>query len=406
MNHYKFNIPEYINYLSQYFFENRRKLYIVGGFVRDAVMGKESKDIDLAGKMDTDDVAMMLRENKRIKVIDNNMRLGTLKIIIDDKNDAEYTCFRTDSYALDGSHEPLTVTFTDDIRLDAKRRDFTVNSIYYDIIHKEIHDFFDGIRDINSKTIKAVRDPDTVFSEDALRILRMCRFSAQLGFDIDKKTMISAKKYSVGLKNISLERIGIELNLILQSPYIGHGISALFISNSLKVISPEIIPHKSLIKTDINDDIIIKWALFLDSLDTKTAVSFINHLALGIDLSNEVGFILRNRDIEIEGDGLKIFLAKSNITRAQRLVSFMKYYSEKIHNRLAAVYDIMIKNGSFIALNEISFNGNDIKNEFGITDGIEIGKIKEFLYEHVILVPEDNNKKALKRYFKNNYDKS
>lgn len=195
------NLPESLKLLTNIFKKNNQKLYIVGGFIRDYLINTPNNDIDLCSYLTLEELNKLLQKTEfEVKI--NNKQFGTAKIIYKD-NVFEYCTFRTDFYLNNGKHNPKKVEFTKDIYLDAKRRDFTMNAIYFDLIEKTFVDIFSGKKDIKNRLIKAVPMPDETLSKDGERLLRMAKFKAKLGFDIDKQTLSSAKKYSNNLKDLS-----------------------------------------------------------------------------------------------------------------------------------------------------------------------------------------------------------
>lgn len=194
-------------------FPSDAPLYAVGGFVRDELLKLESHDVDICSKLTVDEVKSVLLTSD-FAVSDKNLRVGTVGISARNFS-AEYTTFRTDSYPVgSGVHAPDEVTFTEDITLDALRRDFGCNALYYDILKDEIVDPLNRIGDVTARIIKTADAPDKVFSADGLRILRMVRFASELGFTIDPETLAAAKKYSSYVGSIAAERINEELNKI------------------------------------------------------------------------------------------------------------------------------------------------------------------------------------------------
>ncbi len=192
-------------------------LYLVGGAVRNSLLGLPISDYDIAGAATTEQVQSIL-EGSEFTINATFPRTGTL--LIDGKLDKyEYTTFRADSYPINsGGHTPAEVVFTTDIAVDCTRRDFTCNALYYDISSGEIIDLVGGVADIERKIIRTVKSGDITLSEDALRLMRLVRFSVQLGFTPDAETIKSAKKHSSGLADISKERIHDELLAILFAP--------------------------------------------------------------------------------------------------------------------------------------------------------------------------------------------
>lgn len=191
-------------------------LYMVGGCVRDELMGIECSDIDVCSQLEVDDVKSAL-SNTDFVVSDKNLRMGTVHISCGDFV-CEYTTFRTDSYnTQSGEHTPEDVKFTKDILLDARRRDFKCNAVYKDILQDEYVDLLGGIDDIRNKVLSTCDDPHIVFEADGLRILRLVRFCAELGFSIDEQTFFVAKQNAWRVKDIAVERIREELFKIFKA---------------------------------------------------------------------------------------------------------------------------------------------------------------------------------------------
>lgn len=174
-------------------------------------MGRASGDIDIASSAKPDELEHLLSQHN-IKYIETGIKHGTVTAVLD-KTPYEITTFRTEGIYKDNRH-PENVAFVEDICLDLSRRDFTVNAIAYN--EKDgLVDPFNGLEDINNKTLRAVGDPDKRFREDALRIMRGLRFASVLGFEIEKKTKSAIFRNKELLKNIAVERIFTELKKLL-----------------------------------------------------------------------------------------------------------------------------------------------------------------------------------------------
>lgn len=184
------------------------KVYVVGGYVRDCLCGFKCADIDIAGPVP----AQALKLPPRAVMNTVNHRMGTAQIVYDDIT-LEYTPFRVEVYDKGGEHTPSQVYFTADINVDAERRDFTCNAIYYDVKNDELIDPTGGIRDIEAKILRGCNK--RVFESDGLRLLRLVRFAAQLGFKIHGETAVAAREMSDQLKDITTERKRAELDKIL-----------------------------------------------------------------------------------------------------------------------------------------------------------------------------------------------
>lgn len=185
--------------------KNGFEAYIVGGSVRDSLLGLSPSDYDVTTSATPDEVKRVFFDKK---TVDTGILHGTVTVIIDRKP-YEVTTYRVDGDYTDLRH-PRSVSFTRSLREDAARRDFTVNAMAYSD-EEGLRDFFGGREDLKSRLIRAVGDPDTRFHEDALRILRALRFAATLDFAIEEKTAAAAKRNKDLLHRISAERIREEL---------------------------------------------------------------------------------------------------------------------------------------------------------------------------------------------------
>lgn len=182
-------------------FEKRSKLYVVGGYIRDSLLNIKNYDIDLTSALLLGEVEELL-QNTNFSIKITNKQFGTAKII--GKNQTyEYCSFREDFYSSGGKHSPKKIAFVTLLEQDAKRRDFTINALYFDIINNKIIDVFDGLNDIKNRLIKAVPPAENILSNDGERLLRMAKFKAKLGFEIDKNTLNCAIKFCNNLKDLS-----------------------------------------------------------------------------------------------------------------------------------------------------------------------------------------------------------
>ena len=183
----------------------------------------ECEDIDICSRLTIDELEEILKSSKFAVKVKNKI-LGSA-LISCGKYNFEYTTFRRDFYGDNGEHTPERVEFVDDIREDAKRRDFACNALYYDIKNDQLLDFYNGVEDIKKKILKTVETPDEVLSHDGVRILRLFRFQCELNFKIDKETLKAAYKYKTNLCDVSGERVVYEITRILHSPEKYKGVS-------------------------------------------------------------------------------------------------------------------------------------------------------------------------------------
>lgn len=227
-------IPLVLQKMNSIFEENGFKAYLVGGAVRDALMGKEPSDWDLTTNATPEQVMQIFH-----KVIPTGIAHGTVTVHFM-KEEIEVTTFRTESDYSDGRH-PDKVEYTGNIEEDLSRRDFTMNAIAVSIKDGSLVDPFDGQKDIKKKIIRTVGNPYERFSEDGLRPVRAVRFSAQLGFEIEKETFkaISDPKILNVTKGISVERFRDELMKLLKAEKPSYGLKIMEESGIMHLFMPE-----------------------------------------------------------------------------------------------------------------------------------------------------------------------
>ena len=224
------------------------KVYIVGGAVRDALLGMPVKDLDIVVEVKGGGimVANLLAAREKCYSIGSNPVIyetyGTAKVTLykdpDLKDfDIEFVQTRKEQYHKD-SRNPDTAYGT--IEEDAKRRDLTINSLYYNITTGKLHDFNQGIDDLVNQVIKTPTDPDVIFNDDPLRILRVIRFSCRYGWGIEKNTWLGMIKNAHRIKIISQERITDEISKIITGPNASIGIRKMLYCGILKKVMPDI----------------------------------------------------------------------------------------------------------------------------------------------------------------------
>ncbi len=206
--------------------------YLVGGSVRDFLLNKHSKDIDITTNAKPEEVKSVFAD---FPIIDTGIKHGTVTLLYNHLP-IEITTYRIDGEYQDNRH-PKDVKYTSSLKEDLLRRDFTINAMAY---NTELIDYYGGKDDLKNKILRTVGDPNKRFQEDALRILRGLRFASNLGFGIEEKTILAMRENKLLLKNISSERIQNELNAILLGDYVKDVM--LNYSDIFAVILPEIVP--------------------------------------------------------------------------------------------------------------------------------------------------------------------
>lgn len=230
-------------------------LYVVGGSVRNflANLNSDDRDWDICAPMSADEFSRFAKK-QGFHVLAVYKNTGTVKLRDQNGVDYEYSAFRSDVYVR-GMHVPTEIFFTDDILLDAKRRDFTANAVYYDIAADRFQDPLDGISAIYQKRFTTVVPAEKVFGEDGLRLMRLARQSAQTGFSPDVACLTGATKNAALISDISAERIWTELRSILHAdekygntdgPY--QGLSLLATTGVLRYILPELYEGKGMLQ--------------------------------------------------------------------------------------------------------------------------------------------------------------
>ena len=185
--------------------------YAVGGCVRDSILAKKPQDWDITTSAKPAEIKRMFR-----RTVDTGIEHGTVTVLLG-KDSFEVTTYRIDGVYEDNRH-PKEVRFTNNLEEDLKRRDFTINAMAYNE-KAGLVDLFGGMEDIRRGIVRCVGDPLERFGEDALRILRAIRFSAQLGYKIDNETKEGIRKLASSLRNISAERIQAELVKLITSSH-------------------------------------------------------------------------------------------------------------------------------------------------------------------------------------------
>ena len=377
-------MPEELKILSSLFALNGTPLYIVGGYVRNAVLGIYNTDIDTAASCTAEEVIELLN-GTQFFCKEQSKKMGTLKIYSSKNFECEYTAFRSEQYSSGGDHKPASVSFNADIMEDAKRRDFTCNALYYDIQKQKIIDFYNGQKHTLEHTIKVISD--SVFQSDGLRLLRLIRQSAELNFKIDAHTFNLACLEVNKLKDISPERIRVELEcmLVADKKYgIGNYLLALQrlirMGASKYVFKTENIKFKYLkqceqisrlsalvIDMGLKDHDIF---VFMGAKGLKFSNRIINKTALTVSAFYELKSCVKN------ALNTRLFIQKYHAVLDDLLG--LKYKHTQLQQQLKIMHD---KNMP-CCLNELSINGIVIMRYFPMISANKIGVILQDLLSY------------------------
>jgi tRNA nucleotidyltransferase (CCA-adding enzyme) len=423
-----------LNILDYYKYEG----YIVGGCVRDSILGRNPNDWDICTNCTPHRVMEIF---SRFKVIPTGLKHGTVTVVIDDKH-FEITTYRVEKEYIDG-RRPKEVKFTSSLKADLKRRDFTINAMAYNLQNGLI-DYYGGIRDIADKKIKCVGDPFERFSEDYLRMLRAVRFCAQLDYNLDVQAFKAIKNLSKNIVNISSERVREELNKILLSDNPAKGLELLNETNLLKFIIPElqrcvdfeqknpyhdkdVFMHTLCVLENTEKDLVLRLAALLHdigkpqcfSIDKRNIGHFYKHHLKGKDITEDILKKLKydNKTIESVKILVKEHMSKFNNVTPKGVKRLINRVGAENIDRLfkLQIADILgskpphdfsnIQNAKELCekvLNEkqpmtikdLDINGYDLI-ELGIPPGKEIGIILNKLLDIVLDNPILNKKEVL-----------
>jgi tRNA nucleotidyltransferase/poly(A) polymerase len=404
MDTFDITYPDYLNLLASIFSAHGHALYIVGGYVRDALMGYVSDDIDICSDALPDKVMQMLEGSEDFSIAESLLPMGT--VIIKCEGDAlEYTAFRRESYRGDGTHAPEHVSFSATIEQDALRRDFNCNALYYDIAQSRVLDFFGGVADIKNRRLITTRGARDVFSEDALRILRMARISAEINFRPQDDEIAAAKELAHTLLKLSNERIVAEVKRLMTAEHkyaysdtknIENGLEVLFESGAADVLFPGTRLEKSRVCAKARA-YSVKAALFLYKC-TSLELS-LEYICPDNDIKSKVRFLLAHANYE-DDESLDL-IADYGYARCKLLEEMMATLLKHHHN-LSHYLSNMVQDGEILSLATLAIGGQDIKEALSLPGSPQIGKIKHMLLKHVIAHPADNTRNALLDYLAKN----
>lgn len=233
--------PDHISALIERLTDNGYEAFIVGGSLRDTMLGRTPNDFDIATSALPEQTLSVFKD---LRTIPTGLKHGTVTVISEGEP-VEITTFRVDGEYKDSRH-PDSVSFTSNITEDLSRRDFTVNAMAY---NKKcgLVDPFGGREDLDRGIIRAVGEPERRFDEDALRIMRAFRFSAQLGFKIEPSTLAAAEKKREGLANIARERISAEFLRLICSKAPSEAIELMIETKTLQYVLGEYTPTRRIL---------------------------------------------------------------------------------------------------------------------------------------------------------------
>lgn len=419
--------------------------YAVGGCVRDSVLAKKPQDWDITTSAKPEEIKRLF-----LRTVDTGIEHGTVTVLIG-KDSFEVTTYRIDG-AYEDSRHPKEVVFTRNLEEDLKRRDFTINAMAYND-EARLVDPFGGMYDLNLHRIRCVGDPMERFSEDALRILRAIRFSAQLAFPIEPETSKAIQELAPTLEKISAERIQAELVKLLVSDH-PEQIHEAYKLGITKVILPEwdamvgvsqntphhkydVAEHTLYTLKNIKNDKVLRLAMLFHDMgkvamkttDENGRDHFKGHALASEEIARNV-----MRRLKFDNDTIKkvtrlvcyhdyhIEPTPQNVRRAMNRigVELFPYYlavqladvkaqsaykkKSKIETIIAVreLYQETLLKDHCVTLKGLAVTGKDLM-ALGMKPGRELGSALNELLEWVIDEPSCNKKEILCDYIKEKY---
>jgi len=433
-------IPEKVRKIIDKFQKTGAEIYVVGGAVRDLLLGREIKDWDFTTNITPEEMKKLFPKNSFC-----NNDFGTFSVVEKNGEIFEITTFRTEHGFSDSRH-PDEVKWGKSLEEDLERRDFTVNAIALEIQNNgniKIIDPFEGQIDLKNKLIRTVGNPDDRFVEDALRLMRAIRIGGQIGFEIEEKTMESIQKNAKLINNIAGERIRDELFKILLSPTPSRGIMLMKNSGLLAQVIPELLEGVDMVQKGHHiDDVWNHNLKALDNCDSKNPITklaallhdvgkptvmlgsgeartFHNHEILGSRIALKIGKRLRLSNQELDqlfklvrwhmftvqetqtDKAVRRFIR--NITpayidemialrRGDRLGSGSKETSwrwELFKQRIVEVQK------QPFAVKDLKVNGQDVMEILGVKPSRKVGEVLNAIFKEVEEDPKLNEREIL-----------
>ena len=409
-------IPQQAAYIIHTLNAHGFEAYAVGGCVRDTLLGREPGDWDITTSARPDQVKKLFR-----RTVDTGIQHGTVTVLID-RTGYEVTTYRIDGAYEDGRH-PKQVEFTPDLLEDLRRRDFTINAMAYSP-DQGIVDAFDGMGDLKRKMIRCVGDPAERFTEDALRILRAIRFSAQLDFSIEKHTREAIGRIAPNMVKVSKERVQMELTRLLLSDhpermqdvyrtgisaYISPGFHRLYgqgrqaekvqhipgepQTGQGTVLSGEVFPGGGGLEHagSLPRVKYLRWAAFLRETDPDTAAEILKDLKMDNDTIRKVRTLVAWAGREILPQEAELRRGMSRMEpEVWDGVLALCGCDRKLRDRTETIR----RRGDCLDLKHLAVTGQDLAAA-GVRPGKAMGEILGRLLEHVLERPEDNRKDVL-----------
>ena len=378
--------PKYVDEIIKRFERVGEKAYVVGGSLRDMLIGTSPHDYDIATSALPQTTSELFSDRH---VIETGIKHGTVTVVWEGEP-VEITTFRIDGSYTDSRH-PDTVSFTSEIVADLARRDFTVNAMAYSE-RDGLIDPFGGREDIERGLLRAVREPALRFREDALRIMRAFRFSAQLGFEIEGNTLDGIRETSEGLAHIARERIGSEFIRLVTCASPDRPIRLMMDTGVMRYVLGEYVPSERILSgiSRMPDDAVSRLGFILSEATAEQAREVLRELRCSTKLTTGALAVARGSRESV-----------SQPADARRLIAATGIYassaaraSELLGSSPAGAFELTVRQANTpCSLKELNINGKTL-SEMGVR-GKLIGEILNELLKMVIDDPDKNDGEIL-----------
>lgn len=417
-------------------------LYAVGGCVRDTLLQKLSHDIDLCSANRPETIRQAAeREGIACRLV--NERLGTVQLVLGERT-LEHTTFRTESYPPGGAHRPAEIAFTDDLKQDAFRRDFSINAIYQDVRTGELIDPTGGLDDLNKRLLRTTTaDPCRILCDDGLRILRLVRFAISTGFSIEEQTWQCAQKSVRLLDDVAWERKRQELDRLLVFDDVFRALSLLRELGALFRLIPELSEADGMAqRSDYHRyDVLTHLFRTCEAMPPEVPLrlmgllhdvgkpackretgNFHRHAVYGERMTEtilkrltypnamivRVKTAVRHHMFDLDGRAKESTLKKQFVLWGKagvldwirlREADFRGsgYRTDYVADRWRSVYEEMLLNGCPWSESELAVTGSDIMDALHLPPSPAVSALKTKLLLHCACHPKDNERERLLR---------
>lgn len=371
--------------------------YLVGGCVRDLLLGNVPKDWDIATNAKPEQTKEVF---SGCKIYDTGLQHGTITVSMGDTvaDHFEITTYRVEGEYSDG-RRPDSVDFVDDIEKDLARRDLTINAIAYDPLTYKMVDPYGGLQDLKNGVIKAVGNAEDRFYEDGLRIMRVARFASRLGFTVDAETEAAIYPTLDVLALVSKERVRDELTKTLMTNKPSIGLNIMYKNGMLGVIHHSLLVPATFAQVErCAGSLETRMAVLLQNESAKSVDNVLRYLKFSNSESKKISFLL------MATEEFKKFSETPDALASRRFLSLIKNlgpegYEKSLQEFFAYAeatrawkIDVLksFLNETVISRRELDISGDDLIMQLQMPQGPKIKKVLDVLYEEVIVHPELN----------------